>query len=169
MIESQLNNLQLNLKRVFALPISKTTFREAYNAVLSANDKPAEANAFMETLLNGTPTEETGQSKELVRKIIDEFSIPLRVAREVELRGEYLAFINSQIIKTHDQIFLFNIAKTIDGKEFNFLTDLETTLTLFEHFGKRLEEFRQQGNITLSDEFKKRLQNTKSTLEKFLA
>ena len=88
--EIQLDSLLISLKRIFALPISKTTFKQVQNAVFTSITDPEERKAIFEALLTATFKEEPSEKhKRHVKKaLLEEFSVPVRVAKEVEERGD---------------------------------------------------------------------------------
>src|ERR1700722_20103414 len=81
--------LEGNLKRIFAMKITQSTFRELQNVILScANQDKNLANFLFETLMTGQFKEGLGNEKqrEILEEIIHDFTIPARLAKEVAER-----------------------------------------------------------------------------------
>lgn len=132
-----------NLKRIFALSITRSTFRELQNVILacSNNNQPV-ANFLFETLLTGQikgsiPNE---KHREILEDCIKFFTIPARLAKEVYERGEFINIVTSDLISQGDESAFLNIVRRIDGEEFRFLSDPSNTVNLVQHFIGRLQE-----------------------------
>lgn len=136
-----------NLKRIFAMKISRSTFRELQNVILScANQDKNVANFLFETLLTGQYKEGVVNEKqrEILDEIIKDFTIPARLAKEVYERGEFVSVITSDIATQNDQSAFVHCVRRIDGEEFNFMADPQNTLHLLQHFVGRLYELEKQ-------------------------
>lgn len=167
--ESHLNNLIISFKRIFALPITKATYRQVQNAVFTNIESMEERKEIFEALLTASFKDKMGEKNKRVslKALLEEFSIPVRVAKEVEDKGELLLFITSDLIQQHTLSVLYNRARRVDGAEFAFYTDDETTVHLLEHFMKRVVEF-QQKNKEFSNKFKKNLIGIKAICDELL-
>lgn len=132
-----------NLKRIFAMKVTRSTFREIQNVILTctSGDKNL-ANELFEMLMTGQIKEDFGneKQKEVFEHIIREFTIPTRLAKEVFERGEFVNIITSDLMNQQDRYAFFNRIRRIDGDEFNFITDLESTVHLLQHFVGRLHD-----------------------------
>lgn len=151
-----------NLRRIFAMKITRSTFRELQNVILScANQDKNMANFLFESLLTGQvkqPLPETQQ--EVMDEVIRSFTIPARLAKEVYERGEFVNIITSDLISgPPEEGFAFlNRVRRIDGEEFVFLSDPENTLHLVEHFVARIAELdRNQATKAQFEKHKKKL------------
>lgn len=132
-----------NLKRIFALKISRSTFRELQNVILAcANQNQALANFLFETLLTGQIKGNITNEKH--REIIEEctklFTIPARLAKEIYERGEFINIVTSDLVTQGDESAFLNRVRRIDGEEFTFLSDPANTVNLVQHFVGRLQE-----------------------------
>jgi hypothetical protein len=141
--EKKINNIQRALQRIFAMSVTKSTFREVQNAfanVLEGNRE--EANQILEIILRGDAklANLDGSEKEAFEKVIENFSVPLWTAKEVHEKGDFINLISSDILSQNNQVLCANILKKIDGEEFRFLTDPESTLQLVSHFLSRIAE-----------------------------
>lgn len=137
-----------NLRRIFAMKISKSTFREIQNVILScANQDKDLANFLFETLLTGQIKLQVNEKqREVLEDAIKNFTIPARLAKEVFERGEFVNIITSDLVTQQDQVAFLNRLRRIDGEEFVFLSDPENTLHLIQHFVGRIFELEKQPN-----------------------
>jgi len=141
--EEKMVFLHRSLNRVFALPISRSTFREIQNAVLhAAHGNKDEGNAIFECLLSGEYKEFPGSKpvEKDLKKIIEEFSVKAWVAKDVFEKGEFISLITSDIVNHPNHFVFSNRIRRVDGQEIQFVTDLESTIQLLHHFLGRLQE-----------------------------
>lgn len=132
-----------NLKRIFAMKITPSTFRELQNVILSCSNQDKNmANFLFETLMTGQIKESVGNEKqrELLEEIIKDFTIPARLAKEVHERGEFVSIITSDLAVQNDQTAFLHRIRRIDGEEFIFFADSQNTIHLLQHFVGRLYE-----------------------------
>jgi hypothetical protein len=132
-----------NLKRIFAMRITRSTFRELQNVILSCTNKDKEmANLLFEILLTGQIKHKISNEKhrETLEDIIKYFTIPARLAKEVHERGEFVNIITSDLLTQADQFAFLNRIRRIDGEEFVFMSDTQNTLHILNHFVGRLSE-----------------------------
>ncbi len=150
-----------NLRRIFAMKITRSTFRELQNVILNcANQDKDLANFLFETLLTGQYKQPitNEKHKEILDEVIKDFTIPARLAKEVYERGEFINIITSDLVSQQDQYAFLNRVRRIDGEEFVFLSDPQNTLHLLQHFAGRLMELEKapKGKEPL-EKFKKEL------------
>lgn len=150
-----------NLKRIFAMKISRSTFRELQNVILSCVNQEKElANILFEILLTGQIKQNISNEKhrEILEEIIKDFTIPARLAKEVHERGEFVNIITSDLVSQQDQYAFLNRIRRIDGEEFVFLSDPQNTINLLQHFAARLFELEKapQGKEQL-EKYKKEI------------
>jgi hypothetical protein len=150
-----------NLRRIFAMKISRSTFREIQNVILNCvNQNKDLANFFFETLLTGQIKGEIPNEKhrEILEEVIKNFTIPTRLAKEVLERGEFINIITSDLASQEDQYAFLNRLRRIDGEEFVFMSDPQNTVHLVTHFIGRLVELERQAKAKPElDKFKKEL------------
>ena len=135
-----------NMRRIFAMKISRSTFRELQNVILScANQDKDLANILFETLMTGQIKESFTNSKHraILEEVIKNFTIPARLAKEVFERGEFVNIITSDLVSQQEEYAFLNRIRRIDGDEFIFLSDPQNTLHLLQHFVGRLHELKQ--------------------------
>ena len=134
-----------NMKRIFAMKISRSTFRELQNVILScANQDKEVANFLFETLMTGQIKPEVPQKQRpILEEVIKHFTIPARLAKEVYERGEFVSIITSDLVSQQEDHAFLNRIRRIDGEEFIFLSDPQNTLHLLQHFVGRLHELKQ--------------------------
>ena len=132
-----------NLKRIFAMKITRSSFRELQNVILScANQNQEVANFLFETLMTGQikPGSVNEKHQEVLEQCITLFTIPARLAKEVFERGEFINIITSDLVSQGEDCAFLNRVRRIDGEEFTFLSDPTNTLNLLQHFAGRLPE-----------------------------
>jgi hypothetical protein len=150
-----------NMRRIFAMKISRSTFRELQNVILNCVNQNKElANFLFEMLLTGQIKGEIPNEKhrETLEEVIKNFTIPARLAKEVSERGEFINIITSDLVSQEDQFAFVNRLRRIDGEEFVFMSDPQNTVHLVNHFVGRLYEFEKnpKGKAEL-DKYKKEL------------
>jgi hypothetical protein len=141
--ESTVTRIRSSLQRIFSMKITRSTFREVQNAIISASgDNKDQVNDVFESFLTGKPKDKIAKGKALdsLKSIIDEFSIPIRLSKEVHERGEFVNIITSDTLTQGERIAFLNRVRRIDGEEFHFVTDPESTIHLLNHFVGRLQE-----------------------------
>ena len=132
-----------NLKRIFAMKVTRSTFRELQNVILTiSNQDKSLANFLFETLLNGqiAPHVANEQQSDILDEIIKDFTIPARLAKEVYERGEFINMVTSDLVAQQDEVAFLNRIRRIDGDEFLFLADPQNVVHLLQHFVGRLYE-----------------------------
>ncbi len=150
-----------NMRRIFAMKITRSTFREMQNVILNCTNQDKDlANFLFETLLTGqfkTPITNE-KHREILEDVIKNFTIPARLAKEVFERGEFINIITSDLISQQEQYAFLNRLRRIDGEEFVFLSDPQNTMHLLQHFTGRLIELEKapQGKEQLA-QFKKEI------------
>lgn len=131
-----------HLKRVFAMKITRSTFREIQNIILTCtNQNQSQANFLFETLLVGQIKIKLNEKQqEILERCIQQFTIPARLSKEIFERGDFINIVTSDIVSQNKELALFNRLKRIDGEEFVFLSDMTNTLIFLSHFVGRLTE-----------------------------
>lgn len=130
-------SVHTSLKRIFALPVNKSTFRQVQNAIaVIYQDDPNRANDVLEGLFTGN-FKSGGDSIKTIHK---EFGEQLKVAREVFERGAFLTLITSDRLAQGDRVLFNNLVRRIDGDQIEFITDIESTFQMIKHFIGRLQE-----------------------------
>ncbi len=131
-----------NLKRIFAMKITRSTYRELQNVVLNcANQNKEIANFLFETLLTGQIKMKLNEKHhEILEEVIKHFTIPARLSKEVYEKGEFINIITSDLITQENQVAFLNRLRRIDGDEMVFMSDPVNTLNLFQHFAGRIFE-----------------------------
>lgn len=161
--ENTVSRIKASLQRIFSMKITRSTFREVQNAIISSSgDDKEDVNDVFESFLSGKPKDKLAKGKSLdtLKSIIDEFSIPIRLSKEVHERGEFVNIITSDTLTQGDRIAFLNRVRRIDGEEFHFVTDPESTIHLLNHFVGRLQE------LDKSDQTKETLSKHKEDLER---
>lgn len=143
--DEDLVSLRITLKKIFALPISRLTYKQVLNAVSREIKEEANIKEVLEALLTGNFKEDPHNKRRsgLLRTLLEEFCIPVRVSKDFEEKGEHLFFMISENYKFKDTDYLVHRLKRVDGLEFQFITDFETTFTILEHFSKRVQEVKK--------------------------
>ncbi len=162
--DEKINNIRRALTRIFCLPINRSTYREIHNAFFNILGGNVEnANHLMETLLNANPNTDKAKifPKEKLKSLIEDFSIPLLTSKDVFEKGDFINIITSDLINSPQQPVFAHRLKRIDGEEFHFITDIDSTMHLVKHFTMRIQELKK------NPDFKNLLIKHKGELEKF--
>jgi len=150
-----------NMKRIFAMKITRSTFRELQNVIMSCTEGNQElANFLFETLMTGQINAAVPNEKhqEILEGVIKDFTIPARLAKEINERGEFINIITSDLVTQNDESAFLNRLRRIDGEEFSFLSDPQNTFHLLQHFAGRLVELENaEGGKEKIEKFKKEL------------
>lgn len=167
--EKKLANLRKALKRIFALPINRTTYREIHSAIFNISEGNLEnTNNLFEVLLTADINSEKAKNypKDELKKLIDEFSVPAWTAKDVFEKGDFISLVTSDMIASPTQQVFSNRIKRVDGQEFHFVSDIESTLHLLTHFSTRLAELEKNpGAKKLLNGYQKELGVIKNRLE----
>ena len=167
--QNSLNGIRRSLKRIFTLPVTRSTYREIQNVItLASNGNADQANALLETLLTGNlQTDKVKQMpKEELKNLVDEFSISTWVAKDVFERGEFISLITSETVNVPGQIVFSNRVRRMDGQEYHFVSDLESTLQVINHFVGRLQEInRADGGSKQLAGFQKQIGSIKKQID----
>lgn len=143
---SALKRLRDQLQRIFAMKITRSTFREVQNALLLAvkGDHEKAQSLFESFSQRKIPSEhDHGEGKALFENMIHEFTIPVRLAREVAEKAEFINIITSDAMTQADRFAFLHRIRRIDGEEFSFATDLEGSLSLVQHLLSRTRDLKQ--------------------------
>lgn len=134
--------LEAALRRIFAMKISRSTFRELQNVLITvAAGNRDLTNDLFESLFTGQLKDTLkGKGAEHLKTLLPEFSIPIRLSKEIFERGEFVNIITSDTITQKENVAFLNRIRRIDGEEFLFITDPESTIHLLQHFTGRLQE-----------------------------
>lgn len=150
-----------NMRRIFAMKISRSTYREIQNVILNcANQNKELANFLFETLLTGQLKNEITNEKhrEILEDVIKNFTIPARLAKEVAEKGEFINIITSDLVNSEEHFAFVNRLRRVDGEEFVFMSDSQNTVHLVSHFVGRLYEMAKNPKVGAELEpFKKEL------------
>jgi hypothetical protein len=144
MIEKeQIQQLRYMLKRVYALPITQSTYKEVQTTIYNVcNQSTESANRVLEALLRAQAP--TGQGDEQgITLLIEEFSVPTRLSKDILEKGEFINFMSSDLLQQGNRALFINHIRRVDGKHFQFFSEPEGILRLLEHFTGRLEEIKQ--------------------------
>ncbi len=144
MLDSKMIKLLSNgLQRVFAMPITRSSFREIQTVVItSVNNQKQLATELFECFFTGKikPDVAKDQVLEQLKELLNQHAILVRLAKEVYERGEFVNIITSDTLSHEEKTVFLNRIRRIDGVEFQFITDPESTIHLLHHFTNRLQE-----------------------------
>ncbi|MDP1836434.1 MAG: DUF5414 family protein [Chlamydiales bacterium] len=170
--KKNIDRLRFHLQRLFALKIGRTTFREMQNAILASVDGDRdEAGKLFEALLRGEVADDAADKESIgpFRTILDAYCIPCRLARDVYERGEYIQVITSDTLRQDNQPLFINRIRRIDGEEIQFLSDIESSLHLIQHFVGRLHDAEREGGESKTlEKIKKELASLKTGVDQML-
>jgi len=172
--ETTMDLISRGLQRVFSMKITRSTFREVQNVIFTATkEQNGGADTFLKALLTGEDKDKlaTGAALEKLNRILDQYTIPISLSKEVLERGEFLNLLTSELVKNGDNTFFVNRVRRIDGEEFQFITDPSSTLHILQHFINRFHEMKQpgtNGETQLPPDITSKLNILKDTLEGLL-
>lgn len=172
--EATMDNVSRGLQRVFSMKITRSTFREVQNIIFTATkEQNGGAESFLKTLLTGEDKDKlaAGAALEKLNRIIDQYSIPVGLSKEVLERGEFLNLLTSELVKNNNSTFFVNRVRRIDGEEFQFITDPSSTLHILQHFVNRFHEMKQPGSngeALLPSDLTQKLEILKDSLDGLL-
>lgn len=138
--------VRMHLQRIFAFSVTRSTFREIQNVALAASEGDTDvANKILEAFFTGQIKEDlvSEKTRDLLEQILDEYSMLVRLSKEVQDRGDVVSLIVSDPIEQKDAIGFIHRLKKVDGTEFSFVTDPNSTVSLLHHFISRIEEMDQ--------------------------
>lgn len=141
--QNNIIHLALIFRKVFALPIKRTTFRELQSALMGAAQGDRELfTDLAESLLAGQvkPILKGRVDIDAFQRFIEQFHVQTHVAKEVHDKGDFITFITSDVINQPQGALFSNCIKTVNGEEHRFVTDVESTLQLIHHFVGRIHE-----------------------------
>jgi hypothetical protein len=168
--EEQIEQLQRVLKRILALPLASMTFREIQNAIGQAfPGKKAEPEALLNSLLAEeiqTPLKDGDTT--LLEDFIQEFSTPVRFAKEVAEFGEFMNIFSCDFVQQGNQVFFMNRMRRIDGTEYRFLTQPEVNIRLAHMFVNRLRDLKNAAKRPLDSRLIEELRGIQQDIESLL-
>lgn len=141
-----IDQLEMALKRVFAMPMTRSTFRQIQHVIVSLSGGDREqANQVLEALVTGQLKNGSAEINKGFKKLADGFAWNILVSKEIFERGEFLSLLTSDIVAvSRDNILLNNIIRRIDGEEFQLITDVDGSFNVLQHFLSRLDEIMNQ-------------------------
>lgn len=138
--------LRSQLQRIFTMKVSRSSYREIQNLVISiTKSNKVLANQLLLTLLSGELQPEVVRDTDTktLETICSDFSSQVRLAKEIQEKGDFINIITSDLLGAMENSSYLNRVKRIDGEEFHFVTDLDSTIKMVHHFLNRLAEFKQ--------------------------
>lgn len=167
--KNSLTDLKQFLKRTFALPLCRSTFRELQNALLAASQNNQEmANTLFEGLLSGQFNKAafTKEAESTMEALIEEFGISCRLAKDIFERGDFISLITCDTLTQQNKAIFLNRLRKVDGEEFQFIIDPQGALYMLHHFITRLEEFKKiEGSQKQMEQINKELEKVKARLD----
>lgn len=137
MDDKKLANVKKGLKRVFSMPITRSTFRELQNALMATTEGDRDlANNVLESLMAG----ESKGNGNTMKAIVEDYAIQAQLSRDIFEKGEFINMITSDILTQPGNVVFSNRVRRVDGEEFHFITDVESTIQIILHFIGRLQE-----------------------------
>lgn len=163
--------VEMALKRIFCLPVTKSTFRQFQHAIVTlTNGNNEESKALIEALVTGKAEYADPNVNQTIKNLSQQYSLNIIIAKEIIERGEYLALLSSDILTLHqDIVILSNIIRRLDGEEFQFVSDIDGSFHVIQHFISRLEEILKIENKKQAhDQVRQKFANLHEQLGKWL-
>lgn len=171
-MRKKIEQLQSSFRRILAMPITRSTYREMQNVILlAAEGNLNETGSIFDALLNAQSKSDLVKKggEKIFKNFLEDFSIPARVAKDVFDRGEFISLLTSDIISQPNRTLLLNRIRRIDGEELQFITDIDNSLHLVNHMLGRLQEVERSDNTKkISKGYKKELAEIKKKLEELI-
>lgn len=171
--DKKMQLLEQTFKRIFALPIKRSTFRELQNSVATIlhGEKEDYAHIF-ESLLTGR-IKQKGEKKESdprFKAFIEEYLIQTRLAKDILERGEFISMITSDTLNQTNQTIFVHRIRRIDGEEFQFITDPDSTFHILKHLIDRIQDLeKNEASKKVLDDYKEELKSIQEKLERLLS
>lgn len=172
--EKSISLLDGSLKRIFAMKLSRSTFREVQNIVfkVAAGDREFVTDIFEALFTGNIKPSLTNDSlvQDHMKEICKNYTILVRLAKEIYERGDFVNMVTSDLVTQENEVAFLNRIQRIDGEEFMFITDPASCVHLLQHFFARLQELEQNeiGRDSLHA-FKKDLVNLSSRINALAA
>jgi hypothetical protein len=164
--------IKSQLQRIFAMKVSRSSYREIQNLVISAaKANKVLANQVLLSLLSGEIQAEviTDDASKDMENLIQEFSSQVSLAKEIQEKGDFINIVTSDLMGSLENSAFLNRIRRIDGDEFHFITDIESTVKIVTHFLSRINEFKQNpSNKEFLERQKGNLSITKALLNQIL-
>jgi len=144
--QETIQRIDQGLKRIFTMKVHRSTFREVQNVILTATEGDTDtADNLFQAIASGDAgkSDATGDALKLLEKVTEQYAVPIRLAKDVLERGEFVSLLTSDTLNSTNQILLLNRILRIDGTELQFITDLPSTVNVLKHFIGRLTELGQ--------------------------
>lgn len=141
--DAQVKDLQRAFKRIFAMPITRSTYRELQNAVMAVTGGDVgSSNQLFQGLLTGNAHDELTKkgAKKEIEDFIENFSISTRTARDVFEKGEFINLVSTDILNRQNHLVFLTRIRRVDGEELQFITDPEGAINYMNHLVTRLGE-----------------------------
>ena len=126
----------------------------------------------MEILLNANPNHEKPNCfpKTKSKPLSTNFPSPSGRSKDVFEKGDFINLITSDLIPSPQQPVFAHRIKRIDGQEFQFISDFDSTLHLLKHFLTRIHELQKNPNAkNFLNSHKTELDKLKTDFEKLLS
>lgn len=163
--ETKMEVLNHQFQRIFTLPVTRLTFRELQSAIATAlNDDNEAIKNLIDSLLTDTYPDIPN-----MESFFEKYSIPFRVAKQIQDNGEVLSMLTTDIGVQGENLLFQNRMRRIDGGEFTFITDSAGYLQVAEHIVSRLASTSSSlaGKGAISS-LKGRLETMKDEIQKML-
>jgi hypothetical protein len=135
--------LHAGLKRIFSMKVTRSSYREVQNVIVaSAQGDKETGDKIFQALLSGEVPSGLAKSNEAktFKDMAEDYSIPIRLAKDVLERGEFVNLLTSDTLNQNDKVLFLNRVRRIDGDEFQFITDPVSTVHVLQHFIGRMSE-----------------------------
>ena len=136
------------LQRAFSLPMRKSTVRQIQNGLMQICSGNTDlVNKVLASLLLGKLEKEVVEEKgeAAFKELFELFTIQIRLAKEVNEKGDFINIITSDAVKQEKDLLFMNTIRKVDGEEFQFITDLPSMLHLVGHLCNRMLDAGKEG------------------------
>lgn len=167
--EKQMKMLEQTFKRIFAMPITRSTFRELQNtvAIIFEGDKDSFGKVIESLLIGRVRGGENEDDDSRFRTFVEEYTIQTRTAKDIIERGEYISVITSNVVSQANKPIFIHRMRRIDGEEFQFITDIDNILNILNYLVDRVQDL-DKNEVTkkILTKHKKEFQSLQTKVEK---
>ncbi|MCH1429993.1 MAG: hypothetical protein GWP59_07725 [Chlamydiales bacterium] len=147
--KKEILDIRSQLQRIFAMKVSRSSYREIQNLIINVTkSNKVLANQVLLSLLSGElqPEVVNKDDSDEMESLIQEFSSQISLAKEIQEKGDFINIITSDLMGGSENSAFLNRVRRIDGDEFHFITDIESTIKVVTHFLSRVNEYKQNPN-----------------------
>ena len=154
------------------MPIVRSTLREIQSAFMIATNHNQElaSKLFESLLLAKIPKEWTEHNLgDKIKALIKQYSLKIRLSKDIYEKGEFINVVSSDLMNNKGNFAFVNSIRRVDGKELQFVSDVESTVYFLQHFSSRLQELKNNNEAKgLLEKYKTNIEQIAKTLNELV-